>query len=203
MEVPVEAKAIANQAPVPIPVEAKAIATQTPVPVPVEVKAAVANPTPVQVPVEVKPEVKAVADATPVSVPIPVEVKPVIVYQGPKYAVTDPIKIDNPTDLTPEQQSLLNDKQAVVAYFEDFFHRTRPAYSLADSSLFMEVKIGAYNYLVAKIAMNTPTLGTVEQGFVIDLKNHYRATLELDAYHEFMHTGNINLLGERALNPLE
>jgi hypothetical protein len=192
----VEAKAVADQAPVPVRVEAKAVADQAPVQVPVEVKPT-ADPEPVQVPVEVR--VKSVSD--PVS--LPVEVKPVLANHGPIAAFMDPIKIDNPTDLTAAQQNLLTDKRAVKAYFEDFFQRTRPSYSLSDSSLFIEVRIGAYNYLVAKIAMNTPTQGTVEQGFVIDLKNDYRATLDMDTYHEFMHTGNIVLLGERALNPLD
>ena len=146
------------------------------------------------------------APSVPVVVTMPVVATvaptPAPTPSGPVFAVTDPIKIDNPTDLTPKEMGLLQDKHVVLNFFEDYFKRTTPQYSLADSSLFMEVKIGAYNYLVAKITVNTE-LGTVVKGFVIDLKNEYFGLLSLDTYHEFMHTGNINLLGERVLNPLE
>ena len=130
------------------------------------------------------------------------ETRPVV-NREPVHATTNPVKIDRPTDLTPRESALLTDKEAVMHYFDDFFKRTRPDFSVADSSLFMEVQIGAYNYLVAKIAMNTPSGATLEQGFVIDMKNEYCTVLNLDAYHEFMHTGNIYLLGEKHLNPLE
>jgi hypothetical protein len=130
------------------------------------------------------------------------ETKPVV-NREPVYATTNPVKIDHPTDLTARESALLTDKEAVMHYFDDFFKRTRPDFSVADSSLFMEVQIGAYNYLVAKIAMNTPSGATLEQGFVVDMKNEYCTVLNLDAYHEFMHTGNIVLLGEKHLNPLE
>ena len=160
----------------------------TPVPVPVATPAATPMPTPI--PVVVNP------------VPVVVNPAPVVVKEDPTFAVTDPVKIDPPKDLSSEELALTQDKHAVLAFFEDYFKRTTPQYSLADSSLFMEVKIGAYNYLVAKITMNTMA-GTLVKGFVIDLKNEYFAVLGLDAYHEFMHTGNINLLGERVLNPLD
>jgi hypothetical protein len=62
---------------------------------------------------------------------------------------------------------------------------------------------GAYNYLIAKIAMNLPNGQTMEQGFVTDLKNNYSAFASLDTYHEFLHSGNIYLLGEKHLNALE
>jgi hypothetical protein len=147
------------------------------------------------------------APSVPVVVTMPVvatvaPTPPTPTPSGPVFAVTDPITIDNPTDLTPKEMGLLQDKHVVLNFFEDYFKRTTPQYSLADSSLFMEVKIGAYNYLVAKITVNTE-LGTVVKGFVIDLKNEYFGLLSLDTYHEFMHTGNINLLGERVLNPLD
>jgi hypothetical protein len=141
--------------------------------------------------------------AAQASTPAPAtETKPVV-NRVPVYATTNPVKIDHPTDLTPRESALLTDKEAVMHYFDDFFKRTRPDFSVADSSLFMEVQIGAYNYLVAKIAMNTPSGATLQQGFVIDMKNEYCTVLNLEAYHEFMHTGNIALLGEKHLNPLE
>jgi hypothetical protein len=90
--------------------------------------------------------------------------------------------------------ALTQDKSSVLAFFEDYFKRTTPQNSLADSSLFMEVQIGAYNYLVAKITENTE-IGTVVKGFVIDLKNEYMTVLEPNVYAEFMRTGNIQLLG--------
>jgi hypothetical protein len=163
-------------------------------------KTLAANPSPTPTPTPTPPAapppsvpVTPVASTPPTPAPTP---------SGPVLAVTDPIKIDNPTDLTPKEMELLQDKHVVLNFFEDYFKRTTPQYSLADSSLFMDVKIGAYNYLVAKITVNTE-LGTVVKGFVIDLKNEYFGLLNLDAYHEFMHTGNINLLGERVLNPLD
>jgi hypothetical protein len=163
-------------------------------------KTLAANPSPTPTPTPTPPAapppsvpVTPVASTPPTPAPTP---------SGPVLAVTDPIKIDNPTDLTPKEMGLLQDKHVVLNFFEDYFKRTTPQYSLADSSLFMDVKIGAYNYLVAKITVNTE-LGTVVKGFVIDLKNEYFGLLNLDAYHEFMHTGNINLLGERVLNPLD
>jgi hypothetical protein len=163
-------------------------------------KTVAANPSPTPTPI---PQPAAPPAA---SVPVvPVASTPPVPAQtpsGPVFAITDPIKIDNPTDLTPKEMGLLQDKHVVLNFFEDYFKRTTPQYSLADSSLFMEVKIGAYNYLVAKITVNTE-VGTVVKGFVIDLKNEYFGLLSLDAYHEFMHTGNINLLGERVLNPLD
>jgi len=140
--------------------------------------------------------------ATPVQVATPTATTIPVVKQDPTFAVTDPIKIDNPSDLSPKELALTQSKQEVLAFFEDYFKRTTPQNSLADSSLFMEVKIGAYNYLVAKITVNT-IAGTMMKGFVIDLKNEYFAVLGLDDYHDFMHTGNINLLGERVLNPLD
>jgi hypothetical protein len=45
--------------------------------------------------------------------------------------------------------------------------------------------------------------GTLVKGFAIDLKNSFCGVLDLDTYHEFMHPGNITLLGERVLNPLD
>jgi hypothetical protein len=135
--------------------------------------------------------------------PVPVQTELVPVVNREVHATTDPIKIDNPVGLIDAEKALLNDKKAVAAYFDDFFHRTKPQFSLSDSSLFMEVQIGAYYYLVAKITMNTPENGTLEQGFVVDLKTGYRAVVGLDTYHEFMHTGNTNLLGEKNLNPLD
>jgi hypothetical protein len=148
------------------------------------------------------PEATPATPATSAPTPTVAETKPVV-NREPVYATTNPVKIDHPTDLTPRESALLTDKEAVMHYFDDFFKRTRPDFSVADSSLFMEVQIGAYNYLVAKIAMNTPSGATLEQGFVIDMKNEYCTLLNLDAYHEFMHTGNIVLLGEKHLNPLE
>jgi hypothetical protein len=157
------------------------------------------TPSPAATPVQV-----ATPTATTMPTPIPVVVKPapVVVKEDPTFAVTDPVKIDNPSDLSSKELALTQDKPAVLAFFEDYFKRTTPQNSLADSSLFMEVKIGAYNYLVAKITVNTMA-GTLVKGFVIDLKNEYFAVLGLDDYHDFMHTGNINLLGERVLNPLD
>jgi hypothetical protein len=107
------------------------------------------------------------------------------------------------TDLNAVQRALLTDKEAVKVYFENFFQHTKPNFSLSDSSLFMEVQVGAYHYLVVKIAMNTPSGATEEKGFVIDLKNQFCTTLDLDTYHQFMRTGNISLLAEKDLNPLE
>jgi hypothetical protein len=159
-----------------------------------------ADPSPTPAPAAAPAATPPVATPTPspASVPPPLAA----VNHGPVLAVTDPVKIDHPTDLSPRELALIQDKHTVLAFFEDYFKRTTPQNSLADSSLFMEVQIGAYNYLVAKITVNT-TVGTVVKGFVIDLKNEYFAVLGLDDYHEFMHTGNINLLGERVLNPLD
>jgi hypothetical protein len=140
-------------------------------------------------------------EATPASTPAPTPIVPV--HHEPTLVFTEPVKIDEPTDLNAVQRALLTDKEAVKAYFEYFFQHTKPNFTLSDSSLFMEVQVGAYHYMVAKIAMNTPSGATLEQGFVIDLKNQFCTTLDLDTYHQFMHTGNISLLGERELNPLE
>jgi hypothetical protein len=147
-----------------------------------------------------------VALPTPSTLPTPVpppQPETMQVVNREVHATTDPIKIDVPVNLNEGEAKLLTDKKAVVAYFNDFFSRTRPSFSLSDSSLFMEVQIGAYYYLVAKITMNTPDNGTLEQGFVEDLRTGYRAVVGLDTYHEFMHTGNTNLLGEKNLNPLD
>jgi len=148
-----------------------------------------------------KPE-KVEATPAPTVAPIPAPT-PVVVRHDPTLVFTNPQKIDEPTDLNEIQRRLLTDKDAVKAYFEYFFQHTKPNFTLSDSSLFMEVKVGAYNYMVAKIAMNTPDGSTLEQGFVIDLKNQFCTTVDLDTYHQFMHTGNISLLGEHELNPLE
>jgi hypothetical protein len=52
------------------------------------------------------------------------------------------------------------------------------------------------------MSINTP-VGQVDEGCVIDLKNSITANLPMPSYHEFMQTGNVNILGEHPLNPLE
>jgi hypothetical protein len=144
------------------------------------------------------------ADPSPTPTPAPAlpPAPAPAVNHGPILAVTNPVKIDKPTDLTAKELALTQGKSAVLAFFEDYFKRTTPQNSLADSSLFMEVQIGAYSYLVAKITENTE-IGTVMKGFVIDLKNEYMTVLKPNVYAEFMRTGNIQLLGEKFLNPLD
>ena len=139
---------------------------------------------------------------SPASTPTP-DIRPVVNHD-PAIVTTIPIKIDQPKDLNEHQMALLSDKAAVMSFFDDFFKRTKPDNSVADSSLFYEVQVGAYNFLVAKIAMNTRnSVAPLEEGFVIDLKNEFMTVLDLDTYKAFIHTGNVTLLGERHLNPLD
>jgi len=177
------------------------IVAATPTLPPVAMASATLAPTPVATPA---PVVAATPAPTPVK-PADSELR-TVANQGPTTAYTSPVLIDHPKDMNEQEMALLSNKAAVMAYFDNFFKRTSPLFSVADSSLFMEVQIGAYNFLVAKIAMNRPAEAggsTIEQGFVIDLKNEYATVVNMENYHEFMHTGNITLLGEKHLNPLD
>lgn len=142
------------------------------------------------------------ADPPPKVDPTPTgEVQAPVVTHPVEVPQQAPQKIDNPDDVPMELIPLLTDKNTVIEYLEKFFRDTNPNVTLSDSSLFIEVQIGAYHYLIAKISVNSQQ-GSVDQGFVIDLKNNHSATLNLDNYHEFLQTGNVNLLGEHHLDPL-
>jgi hypothetical protein len=110
--------------------------------------------------------------------------------------------VKNATDMPEHMKALVLDHQAAIDFVAEYLKKVDRTKTVADVSLFQYVKLGAFNYLVAKAQINTP-LGATEQGVVVDLRNSVTANVAEPAYRDFLHSGNVNLLGEHALNALD
>ena len=110
--------------------------------------------------------------------------------------------VKNATDMPEHMKALVSDHQAAIDFVAEYLKKVDPTKTLADVSLFQYVKLGAFNYLVAKAQINT-ALGATEQGVVVDLRNSVTDNVAEPAYRDFLHSGNVNLLGEHPLNALD
>jgi hypothetical protein len=112
------------------------------------------------------------------------------------------MEISTALDMPEHMKALATSHQAAISFVADYLKKVDPTKTLADVSLFQYVKIGAFNYLIAKAQINTSD-GAMQQGIVIDLSNNITANLQEPVYRDFLHSGNVNLLGEHPLNPLD
>jgi len=112
------------------------------------------------------------------------------------------MEISTATDMPEHMKELATSHQAAINFVSNYLKKVDPTKTLADVSLFQYVKIGAFNYLIAKAQINTEN-GAMQQGIVIDLSNNITANLQEPAYRDFLHSGNVNLLGEHPLNALD
>jgi hypothetical protein len=112
------------------------------------------------------------------------------------------MEISTATDMPEHMKELATSHEAAINFVSNYLKKVDPTKTLADVSLFQYVKIGAFNYLIAKAQINTEN-GAMQQGIVIDLSNNITANLQEPAYRDFLHSGNVNLLGEHPLNPLD
>ena len=148
--------------------------------------------------------------APPASVPVPVMADTTHAVNSDPPAPTSTqqriapqvMEISTATDMPEHMKELATSHQAAINFVSDYLKKVDPTKTLADVSLFQYVKIGAFNYLIAKAQINTEN-GAMQQGIVIDLSNNITANLQEPAYRDFLHSGNVNLLGEHPLNALD